>query len=485
MFLPPHFGAGLRRVVLADPNYRVTRPVWCGPTHGYIGRIPKSSEGGKEWPRASQFLRVHQNAYQEFSFSGPPGMTEHTNPFNGVFYVILRDRPKFDATATRRHMIQALTWGGRAAENDQVITWNPLIDSSGTDVEIYNKPGGDSQAPDDWGVKSTGVFISNDINNPVDDDAHFQCGTLTFENLRFAAISIWNCPKANGEYQRAVCGEWHCGQGDIVVGAQSYAKADCVDRLGGLRRYVSDGDAITLDTVEMNTRRCLFQTGHPAGWWSASDSWTHLHGNFRFPVYPRNTLRCATNDTRTVQLSPAFVVLSATPGAAVRYTIGSEIVTWLCTTTITTPTLVSTDTVADYTIDKIDATTWDDEVRFCDIEIAASSQSAEEEILIATVSLWEEQPFVKVTPPTLESIAVTPQNGTYPPENHMTATGTYSDSSTADLTATATWTSSDETHITVDSAGVVSGVGYNYGTSVIRATYDAIYGEGTMDFVAS
>jgi len=172
--------------------------------------------------------------------------------------------------------------------------------------------------------------------------------------------------------------------------------ADCVDRLGGLRRYVSDGDAITLDTVEMQTRRCLFQTGHPAGWWSSdSQALQHLHGNFRFPVYPRNTLRCAANDTRTVKLSPAFVVLAATPDAAVRYTIGDQNVVWICTTTITTPTLVSTDIVADYTIDKIDATTWDDEVRYCDIEVIAAPDG---EILIATVSLWEEQPYVKPAP---------------------------------------------------------------------------------------
>ena len=85
----------------------------------------------------------------------------------------------------------------------------------------------------------------------------------------------------------------------------------------------------------------------------------------------------------------------------------------------------------------------------------------------------------------LESIEVTPQNGTYPPENQMTATGIYSDSSTSDITLTATWTSSDEDHMTIDSSGVLHGVGSNYRTSGIRATVGTIYGESTMEYAAS
>ena len=61
-------------------------------------------------------------------------------------------------------------------------------------------------------------------------------------------------------------------------------------------------------------------------------------------------------------------------------------------------------------------------------------------------------------PPTLTSLAVTPANmsvsaGT---KQQMKATGTFSDGSTSDLTASVTWTSSDTSLATVDSSRLFS-----------------------------
>ncbi len=79
-----------------------------------------------------------------------------------------------------------------------------------------------------------------------------------------------------------------------------------------------------------------------------------------------------------------------------------------------------------------------------------------------------------VSPPTLVSIAVAPPNsnilkGT---TQQFTATGTYCDGSTKDITASATWTSSIPSVATVNAAGLATGVGV--GTTTIQATSGSV-----------
>ncbi|MBZ5660224.1 MAG: choice-of-anchor D domain-containing protein [Acidobacteriia bacterium] len=85
-----------------------------------------------------------------------------------------------------------------------------------------------------------------------------------------------------------------------------------------------------------------------------------------------------------------------------------------------------------------------------------------------------------VNPPSLVSIAVTPANpsiltgGT----QQFTATGTYSDNSTQNLTSSVTWTSNNNTVATINSAGLASGVGP--GSATIQATLSSIVGSTTL-----
>lgn len=85
--------------------------------------------------------------------------------------------------------------------------------------------------------------------------------------------------------------------------------------------------------------------------------------------------------------------------------------------------------------------------------------------------------------PQLVSIAVTPANPSIPlgTGQQFTATGTYTDSSTTDLTSSATWSSSNTSVATV-AAGSATGVGQ--GSTTITATSGAISG-GTTLTVAS
>ncbi|TGM53176.1 beta strand repeat-containing protein [Leptospira adleri] len=85
-----------------------------------------------------------------------------------------------------------------------------------------------------------------------------------------------------------------------------------------------------------------------------------------------------------------------------------------------------------------------------------------------------------VTPATLSSIAVSPTNPTINATStkQFTAVGTYSDSSTADITSLATWSSSNNSFATVSNALGTQGLatGINGGNSVITATYNSVSG---------
>jgi hypothetical protein len=79
-----------------------------------------------------------------------------------------------------------------------------------------------------------------------------------------------------------------------------------------------------------------------------------------------------------------------------------------------------------------------------------------------------------VNPAVLESIAVTPVDPTITlgDTQQFTATGTYSDSSTADITATVIWTSSNTSVATIAATGLATSV--DTGTTGITASEAAI-----------
>ena len=76
------------------------------------------------------------------------------------------------------------------------------------------------------------------------------------------------------------------------------------------------------------------------------------------------------------------------------------------------------------------------------------------------------------SPPALESISLTPSNATIEEDQtqQFIATGHFDDGSTADLTSTATWASSNTDAATVDAAGLATGIAA--GTTGITTTQD-------------
>ena len=88
--------------------------------------------------------------------------------------------------------------------------------------------------------------------------------------------------------------------------------------------------------------------------------------------------------------------------------------------------------------------------------------------------------LVTGTGSTLSSIAVTPSNPSVDMNatQQFTATGTYSDSSTTDLTSTVTWGSSNTSLATINSSGLTTGVAA--GSATITATSGSVSGTTTL-----
>jgi uncharacterized protein YjdB len=83
------------------------------------------------------------------------------------------------------------------------------------------------------------------------------------------------------------------------------------------------------------------------------------------------------------------------------------------------------------------------------------------------------------SPVTLQSVAVTPGSPmlSVGAQQQLSATGTYSDSTTKDLTALATWMSS-ATSVAKVAGGIVTGV--SPGSTTIVATYNAVSGKDSI-----
>lgn len=83
-------------------------------------------------------------------------------------------------------------------------------------------------------------------------------------------------------------------------------------------------------------------------------------------------------------------------------------------------------------------------------------------------------PYVSSGTPVLVSIEITPDTASVVAgaTQQFTATGTYSDTSTADLTATATWDTSDHAKATISAGGLLTAI--TIGTCTVSATVGAI-----------
>ena len=92
---------------------------------------------------------------------------------------------------------------------------------------------------------------------------------------------------------------------------------------------------------------------------------------------------------------------------------------------------------------------------------------------------------VGAAPPTLQSITVTPANGSLLIGNtvQFTATGVFSDNSTQNLTGAVTWASAAPAIVTITAGGLATAAAP--GATTITATSGAIVGQTTLNVTVS
>lgn len=107
--------------------------------------------------------------------------------------------------------------------------------------------------------------------------------------------------------------------------------------------------------------------------------------------------------------------------------------------------------------------------------------------ITATSGIITGSQVLTVTAAVLQSIAVTPSSSTISKTHtrQYTATGTYSDASTADITTSVTWTSSTITTATISNAGGSQGLatGVNIGFVTFTATLGAVHANTTATVI--
>ena len=115
----------------------------------------------------------------------------------------------------------------------------------------------------------------------------------------------------------------------------------------------------------------------------------------------------------------------------------------------------------------------------------ATALSAGTSTIRATSGSVAGSTVLSVTAATLTSIAVTPSNPTITNggTEQFAATGTYSDASTQNITASVTWSSSNTSAATIAASGLATGVGT--GSTTIQAASGSVHGSTTLTVSAA
>src|SRR5262249_5348536 len=115
----------------------------------------------------------------------------------------------------------------------------------------------------------------------------------------------------------------------------------------------------------------------------------------------------------------------------------------------------------------------------------ATGVNAGTSTISATMGTVSGSTVLTVTAAVLQSIAVTPANPSIAKGStqQFTATGTFSDASTQNLTSQVTWASATPTVATITTPSLATGV--NAGTSTISATMGSVSGSTVLTVTAA
>jgi len=219
--------------------------------------------------------------------------------------------------------------------------------------------------------------------------------------------------------------------------------------------------------------------------WSASVGATITSGGLATAVTPNSTVTIMATQgnisgTAIMTVTNPLVSIAVTPPAP-QIAAG------------TAQQFVATGTYADNSTQVLTSTvTWaSSNTAFATISNTQGSQGLATGVAAGTVQITATSGSIvgtttlKVTSSTLVSIAVTPVAPVivYQTQQQFTATGTFSDSSTQDITNTVTWFSSDTAHISITPTGLATGVATISTGVIIKASQNGVNGSTTATVV--
>ena len=154
-------------------------------------------------------------------------------------------------------------------------------------------------------------------------DGGFCVGNLTTKNIQTCALGIWSTPDTDLSLEQKIISERELLPKTSIFGYGPTSKPQDIGKLYDLVGFSGNNYD---DKVEQMTRRCMFQWGHPVGYYaSGSLEQTTMFGGSPVVVTPRNL----SGGTGTDKLTGDMAFVITTNGAAVgssiviRYTTGA------------------------------------------------------------------------------------------------------------------------------------------------------------------
>ena len=366
------------------------------------------------WALWQDFLYLNHWQMQGSIFQAafPPDNTVGTGVSNNddvYFFPIVWAPPRTDA-ADRKLGIRVIQYFESGASDIPLIILYDDFPTISSGTSIHAIPA--------WGIAYEAVYGNEALEHmPIEcyDDSEwtpdaggdFKALGVEVKELAIASISMFEMPTQTLSDSNARAEDRFFKAGSVIYGYDSRVDGG----LGHLRHWLGQGEDDS-DTVERNTRRCYFQTGHHTGIWTDSTASINLfqgheaNAEFTAKIKARNLLRATTGALKAL---PALVVSRPngvdSTGSTITLTSARTADTWTYTFDGTEAVFQNADAggawatlikpgdggtsdldVFDFSVDEYD-------------EISFDVQCAEgKEIIIHTVSLWEEAAWYDVAP---------------------------------------------------------------------------------------
>jgi hypothetical protein len=217
-------------------------------------------------------------------------------------------------------------------------------------------------------------------------DGGFCVGQLTTNNIQTCSLGVWSIPDNDLTLTQKGISEIDLLPKTSILG---YGPSSKLPDIGSIYDLIGFAGNDYDDSVECMTRRCLFQWGHPVGYYATGSlSSTVFIGGTSIKVTPKN-LKGLTG-TDTVNLDMAFVLTTtgAASGSSIDITFTSSSTTRVFT--YTADVTNSLETTSDCTAGTpLPVYAVGDEISVSIDFNGAGTQ----EVIIKTLSLWETSEF--------------------------------------------------------------------------------------------